>query len=110
MSTIDIEEQFSKLRTRHWKKKRVEWCWRLQHDRSIYFGSFGNRSDVKGRGAECLREVCDLADKMGLDITLWTQPVRLHSYYESFGFVFEHKTDDGPAWFRRKAVRQAVAA
>ena len=42
---------------------------------------------AKGNGAIALREICALADSLGVVLTLATSVAKLKPYYERFGFV-----------------------
>ena len=101
-----VQGRFNDLSRRHWERN-VGWGVSDQIQRGYWvFHSFGNYGQVKGRGAECLREVCALADELGVELHLWTGSRALHPYYESFGFVKiespRYKADN-VQWFERGA-------
>jgi hypothetical protein len=73
------------------------------------FHSFGNYSGVRGRGAECLQEVCHLADDYSVAMHLWTASPELHPYYERFGFAKSEpprERAEGIQWFRREPLTE----
>lgn len=95
------QEALRSLQARH-LARGISWCF-YPHDGGIMFHSFGRRSRLeqmgmyglaaplprdpdKGSGAQALTEVCDLADRFNLRITLWTVVPKLYAYYTSFGF------------------------
>jgi hypothetical protein len=103
-----IQARFDALARRHRMEENVGWGLSDQIQRGYWvFHNFGNYSRVSGRGAECLREVCALADEFGIDLHLWTGSPALHSYYETFGFVKiespRYKADE-VQWFERSAL------
>lgn len=75
------------------------------------FHSFYNYSGIKGRGAEALREVCELADHHGIELSLWCVRPKLFPYYEAFGFKMRPGRDDTDVkYFDRTPTQKQMAA
>jgi hypothetical protein len=107
--SIDIQKRFIDLGLDHWDDLLVYWCIEFCEDRGWYFYNFRNHSTIKGNGATALRGVCDLADQLGIQISLRCTEPKLFPYYESFGFL---QTDSQyyRMFERRPAIQLAEAA
>jgi hypothetical protein len=75
----------------------------MESSQSLYFYSFNRvRSLTKtGDGEKCLREVCRLADKLGVTIVLWTSVDKLRVMYERHDFKFT-RLDHNKVWMWMK--------
>lgn len=103
------EAQFAVLQRKH-RDMRVRWS--IGKDRWGYQGwvfySFdregGHRNpNGKGNGAIALREVCQLADSMGIsELHLWTDGEKRIAYYESFGFTVTSVRDGVSSMTRKR--------
>lgn len=70
---------------------------------SLYFCGFSRlEGSPKGNGRIALKEVCDLADKFDVPLTLEAIAKELFPYYESFGFVCQRKYRDGLRLYKRE--------
>lgn len=107
MNQPDIIKQFNALEAEHNETLRVSWSAtfdsRFEGLTFMCFNRWNRSPDTKGNGAIALRQVCDLADELGLVLSLWTHVEKLHAYYRSFGFELQgERAQDRAAIFKRK--------
>lgn len=119
MDTAEIRYQFRALREEHVSKLGVDW--HMSHyfsENNWYFSCFCRRDyysearngPTKGNGAKALREVCELADKLGVTLQLDTVYEKLYGYYESFGFANTRTRGKSRIYVRPALEQQRAAA
>lgn len=99
-------EQFKTLAADHGTRLGVSWV--LTGNALM---GLRRRTDApKGNGAIAMREICALADALGVVLTLGTSVEKLKPYYERVGFVQTSVTRMGSycAMFFRRQPRSAA--
>lgn len=79
-------QAFRELQGRHRLELGVSWHVTPRARHWLFF-AFVNFRGAKGQGRVALQEVCTLADRWAIKLTLATTIPKLCPYYESFGFV-----------------------
>ena len=106
--SLDTMKTFEALAAKHLRERKVRWNPMLVRGEGVHFMSFFNEGRVKGAGAEVLREVCALADRLGVTLIARTLRPYMTEYFPRFGFDLVRTQpfgEDKSVWtFRRKPI------
>lgn len=105
LAIAELNESHAKLGV----KWTLDWCPVTESWEFFNFARYTSLGGVKGNGAIALREVCELADRFDITITLWCVVPKLFPYYERFGFERTGSTGE-VQYFDRAPIRKAEAA
>jgi hypothetical protein len=84
---------FDALAAEH--RSRLGISWSLPDGRTL-MSLHRHKNSSRGNGAVAMREVCALADRLGVTLTLGTSVEKLKPWYVSFGFCKTKELGIGP--------------